>query len=301
MSEMPDMSDAAAPHAEAQTPEVIESAVAPVQKPAMLRDRLALHYGIDPKGLTEVIRKNIISIPSGEPPATAEELFLVMSTMEQYGLNPFVRQIYAFRSKGKLVISVPIDGWVVLANRQRGFRGVTYEYPMNPEGTTAAGTYQFVKTKDGKMCWPWVKAICHADGRAPTEAFAFLDEWYLPSGRTESNWAKHPCHRLKMKAFCLAVREAFGIALYDEVDVEQFRYMDSKEDQLAEGAASVTAQIHAKMDKARALMPPPEEEPELGNNGEPIPNINPEPDDDLDWLGANGPEVKTDELFKEND
>ena len=52
---------------------------------------------------------------------TWSQLAMFMSVANQYRLNPFTRQIYAFPDKnGGVVPIVPIDGWVSLIQRERG-------------------------------------------------------------------------------------------------------------------------------------------------------------------------------------
>jgi len=221
----------------------------PPEKGLRVSQVLAEKFMVDPKELLRVISKQIISVGKDEPPATQEEVFHVMSVMQAYKLNPFVRQIYAFRSKGKLVISVPLDGWVAMANRNPKYQGVTYEFPKKPDGS-----YDLVQTSGGKPCWPWVCATCHVQGRVPTQAFAFLEEWYIHGRNAPSNWDMYPTHRLKMKAFTQAVREALGISLFDDADAEQMRLLGKTPEALA---ASTGRAIGTLAKTLGVALPPP--------------------------------------------
>lgn len=218
-----------------------------------LTDQLAQQYGIEPAELIRTLKTNIIAVGQG-PEATNAELFHVLTVMNKYGLDPWVKQLYAFRHDGKLNVAVGYDGWVSIANRHGGFQGVAYEYPAMSE---------MVKTAGGLMCWPWVKATAHVAGRASTDVYAWLDEWYVKGKSRPSNWDKYPRRRLQMKAYTLAVREALGIALYDDADMEQFRNM----------TPNVMVQT-ATEQKSMELMDKMDELPAIE-----------QAQDELDWLG----------------
>lgn len=188
-----------------------------------LSEVVAAAHRVSADKLWDIIKNNIISIASKDhDPVTDAEVMHVLTVMNRYSLDPFVKQIYAFRHKGKLQVSVAIDGWVAVANRHDAFEGVEYEFPPMEE---------MVDTPAGKKCWSWVKATCHVAGRKPTVAYAFLDEWYAPSKYNDGtgNWEKYPTHRLKSKAYTLSVREGLGIALYDDADREQLVMADFEE------------------------------------------------------------------------
>lgn len=185
---------------------------------AKLSDVLASRLRVSAEDVFDVIKNNIISVGSGPAPTNAE-VMQVMSVMQKYDLDPFVKQVHAFRHRGKLQIAVGNDGWTAIAQRHPGFKGVEYEFPD-----------EMVKTEGGKMCWPWVKGICHIEGRVPTVKYAFLEEWYVPTGPNDkgpSNWSLYPTHRLQGKVYSLVVKEALGISLYDLGDMEQFHQTEA--------------------------------------------------------------------------
>jgi hypothetical protein len=138
---------------------------------------------------------------------------LLMLAIHKYDLDPNLRQIHAFRHRGKLQIMVGVDGWIAFANRQSGYQGVTYEYSETMVDTA---------DKKGKKCWEWVKASIHSEGRVPTEVICFLDEWYQDQkGNYPGPWQAMTRHRLRQKAFTQAVREHYGFSVYDDTDREK--------------------------------------------------------------------------------
>lgn len=175
---------------------------------------LANRFGSSEAELFNTIATNIINVKSGEPPVTRAEIFAVMTVMNRYNLDPWVKQVHAFRHQGKLNVMVGYDGWVALANRHPDFRGVTYVYSENE-----------VKSPDGKAeSWQWIEATCHREGRHPTTIVCKFREWYVPATRGDGPWQKQPSHRHRQKAYTMAVREAYGIGLMDDADYEQLQY-----------------------------------------------------------------------------
>jgi len=169
--------------------------------PAKLSEIVAQSFNVDPGKLWNVIKRNVIT---GEN-VTDEEVMQVLSVMHKYQLDPFVKQVYAFRHRQKLQIHVAIDGWIAIANRNPNFQGVEYEFPSEMVDAPSGG----------RKCWPWVKAICHVRGRKPTVVYAFLEEWFVGNS---DNWKERPAYRLQKKAYTMSVREGLGIALYDDMD-----------------------------------------------------------------------------------
>lgn len=176
-----------------------------------LTEQLADKYQLSPDAFMHLMKNQFISVGRNDPPPTNAEMALLMLAINKYDLDPNLRQIHAFRHRGKLQIMVGVDGWIAFANRQPGYQGVKYEYSET-----------MVDTPDGKgkKCWEWVSASIHSEGRVPTEVFCFLDEWYQPQKGYPGPWQTMTRHRLRQKALTQAIREHYGFAVYDDVDQE---------------------------------------------------------------------------------
>jgi len=210
---------------------------------ATLSETLAGQYLVSKEQLYRTIARNIISVGRNDPdPVTPEEVFIVMSICAQYDLNPMLKEIHAFRHKGKLQTPVGVDGWIKIANRDPNFVGVEYEFPEIKD---------MVK-KGNKMVWPWVKATCHVKGKVPCVAYAFIDEWW-----TGDNWGAHPCHRLKQKAFTMVIREALGIALPDDEDAHQMMYSAQTQGAIKGNATTALLSTMTEALAAESLSPTP--------------------------------------------
>lgn len=157
-------------------------------------------FGLDPKQVINVLKNQLIKVPSGKPPATPAELVVVMSALNKYGLDPMMRQLYAWRdNRGDLAVMLSLDGWVELARRQPGYVKVCYEYgPDVP------------KSGKHKACWEWIKATVVDSVRGDMELPPlYLDEWRKDYGQ----WLEMPRHKMHVIAYRMAIREAYGISL----------------------------------------------------------------------------------------
>ena len=120
---------------------------------------------------------------------------------EQYGLNPFTNEIYAFENKrnGKIVPVVGIDGWSRIINEHPQFDGM--EVTVTPDGEEAT-------------CTIWRK-----DRNHPITVTEYKRECY----RQTDPWKTHPLRMLRHKAIIQCARVAFGFSgIYEQDEAETF-------------------------------------------------------------------------------
>lgn len=128
--------------------------------------------------------------------ASNEQLMALLIVADQYQLNPFTKEIYAFPDKrsGGIVPVVGIDGWLRIINNHPQFDGMEYEQDAE-------------KCK----CRMYRKDRSHA-----IEAIEFLSECYRKPTKTKEGveipgpWQTHPARMLRHKATIQAARLAFG-------------------------------------------------------------------------------------------
>jgi len=169
-------------------------------------------FGLTGKQVINVLRNSIIKVPKNEPPATAAELVVVLSVMKEYSLNPMMKHLHAWRdNRGDLAVMLGFDGWVLLANKIPTFSGVSYECGEllpSPDGK-------------GKKCWECVTATVHDSVRGIfTMAPTLLEEWYQPASRYPGPWQKMTKHKLRLKAYSLAIREMYGVGGIEVGDLD---------------------------------------------------------------------------------
>lgn len=95
-----------------------------------LMARMAAEYGVDKDKLAKTLSTTIFGQKEGNQiiPPTPEEMMTLLVICDQYKLNPFTRQVYAFAKGGKVVPIVSIDGWLAIINRQPDYDGLTIRF-----------------------------------------------------------------------------------------------------------------------------------------------------------------------------
>lgn len=131
--------------------------------------------------------------------ASNEEMLALVVVANEYGLNPFLKEIYAFPKKGGGIVPVVgVDGWIKMVNRAQGFDGVEFEMELDGEGTPVSCT-----------------AILYLKDRTrPVKITEYLSECY----RETDPWKNMPRRMLRHKALIQAARVAFGFAGINDED-----------------------------------------------------------------------------------
>ena len=81
--------------------------------------RLASKFGVEPGKLMACLMNQVFKQSDGVAPSN-EELMVLLLVCENFGLNPFNREIFAFRGKGGDVIPVvSLDGWCKIVRNQK--------------------------------------------------------------------------------------------------------------------------------------------------------------------------------------
>ena len=72
---------------------------------------MASKFSVEPARLLETLKATLM------PKATNEEMLSFVVVANQYGLNPFTREIYAFPARnGGIQPVVSVDGWIKMMN-----------------------------------------------------------------------------------------------------------------------------------------------------------------------------------------
>ncbi len=171
--------------------------------------RMAQKYGVDPNKLYETLAKVSFRIREKNAPdraPTNEEMMSLLIVAETYGLNPFVREIFAFKTKGGTVVPVvSVDGWLSILNRQPDYDGLTVSFS---EKTVKIGTRELPES-----C---TVAISRKSLGKPIVVSEYMSECF---GGTDI-WSRWPHRMLRHKAIIQCIRVAFGVAgIYDEDEV----------------------------------------------------------------------------------
>jgi phage recombination protein Bet len=161
-------------------------------KPKLI-DALAMKYNMDPAKFYATIRATIM--PAN---ATEEQTAALLMVAHQYDLNPILKQIYAFPSKGGGITPIiSIDGWCELINRQQAFDGMEFEDHLDSDGKVYAIT-----------C-----AMYRKDRSRPTR----ITEYLVECARNTDPWRTSPNRMLRHRAMIQTARLTFGLsAAFDE-------------------------------------------------------------------------------------
>jgi phage recombination protein Bet len=201
-----------------------ETGVAVVETPKVsLLAKFGRKYSVAPEKVYETLRKTAFSEATSE-----EQVIALLVVADQYGLNPFTKEIYAFPDKkGGVVPIVGVDGWNRIANQRPEHDGVEFNY---------ADEMAFAD-EDAKDCPEWVEVVVYRKDREhPTIVREYLDECYRPLGKypdgnkhKPGHWQTHTKRALRHKALIQGYRIAFGFhGIYDPDEASNFINIDSR-------------------------------------------------------------------------
>jgi phage recombination protein Bet len=128
-----------------------------------------------------------------------EQLMMLMVVSDQYGLNPFTKEIYAFPDRSGIVPVVGVDGWIRMCNDHPAMDGIEFEM----SDTLAQVNDKHKPCPAFVICRIWRK-----DRNRPIEVPEYLDECYRDTGP----WNQSTRRMLRHKALIQCARIAFGFS-----------------------------------------------------------------------------------------
>ncbi|HEY9544735.1 MAG TPA: phage recombination protein Bet [Solimonas sp.] len=148
--------------------------------------------GDNGSGLTETLKATAFKGQVSDAQMTA-----LLIVANQYALNPWTKEIYAFPDKNNGIVPVVgVDGWARIINSHQQFDGMTYR-------------------QDAESC---TCIIYRKDRAHPTEVTEFMSE----CKRGTQPWQSHPRRMLRHKATIQCARLAFGFGgIYDQDEAER--------------------------------------------------------------------------------
>ena len=156
-----------------------------VQKAPGALSVMSQRYSVDPTKLLQTLKSTVFA------GASDDELMALVVVSNEYGLNPFLKEIYAFPKKGGGIQPlISVDGWVRMMNSNPAFDGIEFEF-SNDEGDTAC------------------TATIHIKGRSKPVR---VTEYKSECERNTDPWKTCPRRMLRHKALIQACRVAFGFS-----------------------------------------------------------------------------------------
>lgn len=191
-------------------------------------------YGMEPQAFEATVRATCSPKGKSARPLTKEEFAAFLLVAHEYGLNPLLKEIYAFQTQGGGIQPiVPIDGWTNIINSNPQLDGVEFDDHQDNNGDLTAITARI-----------WRK-----DRSKPI----VVTEYMAECRRNTDTWKQWPARMLRHKALIQCARYAFGLAGIADPD-EADRISDSS------GMRDVTP---------KAPSPPPAPKPEARDGGAP--------------------------------
>lgn len=180
---------------------VIESKPAAAQQISLLA-KVASRYSVEPSKMLATLKATAFK---SDREVTNEQMMALLIVADQYGLNPWTKEVYAFPDKNNGIVPVVgVDGWSRIINAHQNFDGL--EFVDGPV--------------DEKTRLPeWIECVIHRkDRNHPVRAREYMSECKRGTGP----WQSHPRRMLRHKALIQCARLAFGYTgIYDQDEAER--------------------------------------------------------------------------------
>jgi phage recombination protein Bet len=174
-----------------------QNAVAKREKVSLI-ETMAFEYGMEPVPFMDAVKQTVM--PGN---ATNAQVAAFLQVAHQYNLNAFIKEIYAFPSKGGGIQPVvSVDGWISIAQRDPRFNG--YEYEEIREGGKLEGGKVTIFYTDEKR-----RPFVHS-------------EWFTECKRNTDPWNNMPRRMMENRTTVQGLRRALGIhGIMDTDEAEQ--------------------------------------------------------------------------------
>lgn len=148
------------------------------------------------------------------------QMSALLIVANQYRLNPWTKEIYAFPDKNNGIVPVVgVDGWARIINENPAFDGM-----------------DFLQDEESCTC-----VIYRKDRAHPIKTTEYLSE----CKRGTQPWQSHPKRMLRHKAMIQCARLAFGyVGIYDQDEAERIVDVNDKPNPM--NGAGVAAQAAAE-------------------------------------------------------
>ena len=176
-------------------------------KQQSIRNTAAQFLGVPPERVCDLLT-NVWRTSKGQPELTPAEMFVGMSMIARFGLDPIAREVYVTRTSKGLCTIIGIDGWIKVLDKTPGYDGFEQE----------------IHVKEGTEEIDWVETRIYSTTRSrPTCYKAFASEYRKVSGIVAQSL---PSHMLRIFSLRHAARlfTPIGGAVVTE---EEARWMDA--------------------------------------------------------------------------
>ena len=153
--------------------------------------------------------------------ASNEELNMFLNIATKYDLDPFLKEVWCIKMKGRAVITTSRDGYLKIANRNPHYKGMTSDvvYSGDKFAKDDAGVHHaYGLANRGQIVGAY--AIVYRDDRnVPIFSFAPIRDYYKGGG----TWEQYPHAMILKVAESMALKRAFsisGMTTQEEIGIE---------------------------------------------------------------------------------
>jgi phage recombination protein Bet len=190
-----------------QTTAAAEKSVASLQagRPSLMAT-FAGKFGVDADKMATTLKATAFRTGAKDPEVTNEQLMALVVVSNQFNLNPFLKEIYAFPDqKGGIIPVVGIDGWLRLINEHPQYKSMEIRYAEHGQGEIPEWCEVEIERKDRAK---------------PT----IVREYFSEVKRNTGPWGSHPRRMLRHKTIIQCGRVAFAFTgIHDPDEAERIR------------------------------------------------------------------------------
>jgi phage recombination protein Bet len=174
--------------------------------------KMANRFSIEPERLKIILKATAFHVRDGE--VSDEQMAALLVVADQFGLNPFTRELFAFPDRQNGIVPVvSVDGWSRIINDHPQADGIEFRYSED-----------LVTLPDAQPCPKWCEVVLYRKDRGhPTIVREYLEECYRPAFKRPDGskvlgpWQTHTKRFLRHKTLIQGSRIAFGFGgIYDE-------------------------------------------------------------------------------------
>lgn len=232
------------PAAGAAPPPGGDKPITPSEGRSLVRT-FAARYQVDPKTLLKTLKDTAFKQPGKNdgggwkagPEVTDEQMVALLVVANEYRLNPFIKEIYAFPAKGGGIVPIiSVDGWIRIVNERPELEYIEFFYGQDdPAGCLAKDSVYWVECE-----------IKRKDRSKPVR----IREYFAECWRNTDPWNTTGRRMLRHRAFIQCGRIVFGYGgVYDPDEGERIANsmaIDSTAEDITNRGKPATAEPRAR-------------------------------------------------------
>lgn len=198
------------------------NAVVQTQAPqrVSLIHKMAAKYSVDADKMLVTLKATAFRNEKVE--VSNEQMMALLVVADQYDLNPWTKEIYAFPDKKNGIVPVVgVDGWSRIINSSPQFDGMEFNE-----------SEQLIESTEHQPCPAWIECVIYRKDRSHAiKVRERFSECYRPPFKGKGDrgeytvngpWQSHTSRMLRHKAMIQGARTAFGfVGIYDPDEAER--------------------------------------------------------------------------------